>query len=79
MYLSACAKAPRVSYERYAPEKSLLYQVVKQNWNSFAKKCETENHPVPRFVKREFEAYLRCGILDYGFARVYCQECRYDR
>lgn len=41
--------------------------------------CEAQNHPVPSFVKREFEAYLRCGVLEHGFARVYCQECRYDR
>jgi Transposase zinc-binding domain len=34
---------------------------------------------VPNFVKREFEAYLRCGVLEHGFARVYCQECHYDR
>lgn len=34
---------------------------------------------MPNFIKKEFEAYLRCGILEYGFARVYCQECRYDR
>lgn len=79
MPLSTYTKASRVNYERHAPEKSLLYQVVKQNWVSFVAKCDAENHPVPRFVKREFEAYLRCGVLDYGFARVYCQKCRYDR
>ena len=42
-------------------------------------KCEAEGHPLPSFIKREFEAYLKCGVLDYGFARVYCQECQYDR
>src|SRR5271156_2264893 len=79
MALSACAKAPNLEYERHTPEKSLLYKTIQQNWPSFVAQCEAQNHPVPSFVKREFEAYLRCGILDYGFARVYCQECQYDR
>jgi hypothetical protein len=77
--ISPCAKMPKANYERHAPERSLLYQIIKQNWSTFTARCEAENHPVPRFVRREFEAYLRCGILDYGFARIYCQECRYDR
>ena len=79
MALSACAKAPKLEYERHTPEKSLLYKTIQKNWPSFVAQCEAENHPVPSFVKREFEAYLRCGILDYGFVRVYCQECQYDR
>jgi hypothetical protein len=67
------------NYERHAPEKSVLYRIIQENWHSFVASCDAENHPVPPFVKREFEAYLRCGILDYGFARLYCQDCRYDR
>ena len=73
------SKAHKLDYERHTPEKSLLYKTIQQTWPSFVARCEAENHPVPSFVKREFEAYLRCGILDYGFARVYCEECRYDR
>lgn len=79
MAINACVNAPRLNYERHKPHESLLYQIVQQNWRSFVAKCEAESHPVPSFVKREFEAYLRCGVLDYGFARVYCQECKYDR
>jgi hypothetical protein len=29
----------------------------------------------PAFVRREFEAYLRCGILDHGLLRVRCERC----
>ena len=29
--------------------------------------------------KREFEAYLRCGILAHGFARVRCEGCAFER
>lgn len=34
---------------------------------------------VPRFVEREFQAYLECGILDFGFVRVRCDDCGHDR
>ncbi|MDC3954365.1 transposase zinc-binding domain-containing protein [Polyangium jinanense] len=34
---------------------------------------------LPRFVVREVEAYLRCGILEYGFIRVECEACGFER
>ena len=66
-------------YERHRPEECLLYQVVAKNIAPFLKKCEESGHCVPKFVQREFEAFLRCGVLSYGFARVYCPSCKYDR
>lgn len=67
------------SYERHRPEESLLYQVVAKYVQPFFRKCEESDHPVPKFVKREFEAFLRCGVLSFGFARIYCRSCNYDR
>jgi hypothetical protein len=29
----------------------------------------------PAFVRREFEAYLRCGRLEHGLLRVQCERC----
>jgi hypothetical protein len=29
----------------------------------------------PPFVRREFETYLRCGILAHGFTRLRCTTC----
>ena len=79
MALAAKEYDSKFEYERHKPEQSLLYQTIQRYWPSFVAHCEAQSQPVPAFVKREFEAYLRCGILDYGFARVYCQECQYDR
>ena len=31
---------------------------------------------LPRYVERELERYLECGILGRGFARVRCDACR---
>jgi hypothetical protein len=30
---------------------------------------------LPAFVKREFESYLECGLLEHGFARCVCGRC----
>lgn len=30
---------------------------------------------MPAYVQREFEQYLKCGRLEYGFLRVRCESC----
>jgi len=37
------------------------------------------DRPLPRFVEREFRAFLECGILAHGFLRVHCDACGHDR
>lgn len=34
---------------------------------------DPEGGGLPRYVERELAAYLRCGILAHGFARVRCR------
>ena len=34
--------------------------------------------PLPDFVQQEFEAFLKCGRLEYGFLRVQCQSCKHE-
>lgn len=38
--------------------------------------ADPEGGGLPRHVERELAAYLRCGILAHGFARVRCTACR---
>ncbi len=33
----------------------------------------------PRYVEKEFEAYLKCGRLEHGFLRVRCTTCHAER
>jgi hypothetical protein len=33
---------------------------------------------LPQFVRREFEDYLQCGLLEHGFLRVKCDGCRHE-
>ncbi len=66
-------------YARRLPEQSILYGVVQQELDTFLARARARERPVPRFVEREFREYLRCGILAYGFARVHCGACGFDR
>ena len=40
---------------------------------------EAEGVSLPQFVNDEFEAYLTCGRLEYGFLRVKCDACRHEK
>jgi ribosomal protein S27E len=33
---------------------------------------------LPKYVRSEFEAYLKCGRLEYGFLRVRCDDCHHE-
>jgi hypothetical protein len=37
--------------------------------------ADPDSGGLPRNIERELAAYLRCGILAHGFARVRCQAC----
>lgn len=44
----------------------------------FLERLEAEGISLPGFVKTEFEAYLKCGLLEHGFLRVKCNACRHE-
>jgi hypothetical protein len=33
-----------------------------------------QDNDLPKYVRLEFEAYLKCGRLEYGFLRIRCEE-----
>ena len=74
-----CAALPK--YRPRRPGDSALYQVIETHLETFLAHTagDAESSGVPVFVKREFEAYLRCGILAHGFARVRCEGCAFER
>ena len=66
-------------YERHQPEESVLYKIVQTHWLAFKDQVVLDTgHPLPDFVIKEFEEYLRCGILAYGFLRVKCDSCHFE-
>jgi len=66
-------------HQRHRPEQTLLYQVVEQHYPAFVEHLERSGRSIPRYVKREFEDYLKCGRLDFGFLRVRCTECHAEK
>ena len=64
---------------RRRPSQTTLYQAIQMNLEAFKSRLAYEGQSLPKFVHSEFEAYLRCGILRHGFARVYCKGCSYNR
>jgi len=58
-------------YERHRPEQSVLHRVVSAYWPSFRERVE-ELGSLPKFVVREVDEYLRCGLLEHGFIRIRC-------
>jgi hypothetical protein len=65
-------------YERHRPEQT-LYQVVAQHYPAFLARLTAEGRTLPRYVKGEFDAYLKCGLLEHGFMRVRSKECHREK
>ena len=54
-------------YERRRPDTTNLYKVIAEYWPAFRNRAE-EQGGLPRFVEKEFEEYLSCGILNPHFS-----------
>ena len=66
-------------YKRHEPEKTTLYKLIQANWLTFQSQVEQDlGYPLPDFVIKEFEEYLRCGILAHGFLRAQCTSCHHE-
>jgi len=62
-----------------SPESTILYSVVAQNLETFLARQQERERPIPSFFEEEFRSYLKCGQLEFGFLRLYCDTCRKDR
>jgi hypothetical protein len=68
--------AKEYTYSRHKPEETTLYKIVQNNWLTFQEQVEQDaGYPLPDFVIKEFNEYLRCGILAHGFLRAQCESC----
>ena len=76
----ACAPfAAPVLYHRRQPEKTTLYQAVAEHLPAFLASANEAGRPVPKFVRRELEGFLDCGIVEQGAIRARCPTCGFDR
>lgn len=76
---ASSGSTPAPAYARHQPEHTLLYQIVERYYPAFLAKRAPEERPLPAYVQREFEQYLKCGRLEYGFLRVRCESCHAER
>ena len=69
------------SYEPRDPAQSILFQVVRDHFETFRLQAASlrDGEGLPRFVEREFREFLTCGCLAAGFARFHCDGCGHDR
>lgn len=74
-----CLSQSKLQHDRHKPEETRLYQIISQHWQTFLLERAEEGRDVPKYIVNEFEAYLRCGILAYGFGRIYCPDCGTER
>jgi hypothetical protein len=64
-----------IKYTRRRPELTTCYQIIQENLNTFITERETESRPLPEYIIKEFEAFLKCGIPAHGFLRLKCDTC----
>ena len=59
----------------------MLHRVVREHLQTFLWDLDRhhEERGTPLFVKREFQRFVRCGVLAHGSARFRCTECGTDR
>jgi len=66
---------------RRMPETS-FYQLVDKYFDEFKRvyprRYRSDFGPWRSVVDEVVEKFLRCGVVDYGFARVRCKECNHE-
>ena len=61
------------TYEPRHPAQSLLYQIVREHFETFRAQAASlrDGEGLPRFVEQEFRDFLQCGWLAGGLARFH--------
>jgi hypothetical protein len=74
---AASANPSSGAYQRHQPETTALYEVVRDNLETLYGAIDDGAIAVriPKHARKELEAYLTCGLLCRGFARLKCREC----
>ncbi|WP_437836057.1 hypothetical protein [Sorangium sp. So ce1153] len=79
--MASAARTTGVVYERRRPEKTTLYEIVRDNVETLYGAIDDGAIAVriPKHAKKELEAYLDCGLLCRGFVRPRCERCEESR
>ncbi len=77
MKQSAHSHATPKVYEVRQPEKTVLYQVLQKNLNTWLAQTQENGGTIAPYIEKDFSQYLEFGLLSHGFARARC-ECGYE-
>jgi hypothetical protein len=61
---------PSEIYKRHRPEITLLYKLIERYYPNFTANLAEQGKDLPKYVDREFDDFLRCGRLEFGFLRL---------
>jgi hypothetical protein len=79
--VAACAKLP-VLYKPRDPRASKLWCLIDEHFDSFQQVYDERFQGKYGFwrpiVGQSIEAFLKCGDLQEGFARVRCSSCKHE-
>ena len=56
-----------------------LFKIVQEYWPEFQAELASHGRYLPAYVTKEFDEYLKCGRLEYGFLRVRCESCHDEK
>jgi hypothetical protein len=51
--------------------------LINEYYPQYLSHLADEGRKLPLYIQREFDDYLKCGLLEHGFLRVRCETCRY--
>jgi len=60
------------------PKKPYCIRLLMSIIQKFLAALSESDKSLPKYVQDEFEAYLKCGRLEYGFLRVQCEICHHE-
>jgi hypothetical protein len=76
---ATCASAPGAAgYQRRQPECAVLHQTLSAHFAQFQERAD-EHGGLPKFLVREVEEHLRCGILESGCVLLACRDCGHSQ
>ena len=80
--VAAPPDAPKGCYRRRRAKSTPLYRLVHRHWPEYQAVHEERFEPRHGRIRREesrtVEGFLRCGVLEHGFARIRCTGCGHE-
>jgi hypothetical protein len=56
----------------------VFFQIIKKYYKTWVKKAEKDGKKIPSYIHREFQGFIKCGILAHGFACAHCKACDHE-